>query len=512
MYSRIRSAVCIGIEGREVFVETDISRGLPSINVVGLAQATVMESKDRIKSAIINSGYEYPRTRITINLMPAELKKNSSSLDLPMALGILSSMMEFGSEIPEWLAIIGELTLDGRVSYVRGALPMLMHMKECGVRRVIVPKDNLDEASLSGIEEIYPVASLSECVNAVVKPNEAVKVKGRKGDNLEKGIETEEELLTETIEGMDFSDISGQENAKRAVLVATAGRHGLLMVGSPGCGKTMLAGRIPGIMPAMDEHELIRTAVIRSIAGLGKGKDLASPIRPFRHPHHTIGPAGLLGGGSNIALPGEITLAHNGVLFLDEICEFNKHVIEGLRIPLEEKSITHFRKGESYSYPCDFQLVMASNPCPCGYFGDKEKECRCAQADIERYQSKLSGPIMDRIDMKISMERVTYNQLTSGGGGLTTKEMKAAVRKARAFAKSMGRQGYNCDLTAVDAEKHCRLGKDEKSFMRDAYTALVMSPRAYMRTLRVARTIADIAESSDIKKEHLAEALSYRMP
>ena len=511
MYSRIMSAVSVGIEGREVYVETDISKGLPNISVVGLAQTTVMESKERIKSAIINSGFAYPRTRITINLMPAELKKNSSSLDLPMALGILCSEMGVEDERINEYAIIGELTLDGRVNYVRGALPMLMRIKECGISKVVIAEDNAEEAMLAGIKEIYPVANLMESMNVIINPETARKADKNAASSLSASAQASDQGDKLPI-GLDFSDISGQENAKRAVLVATAGRHGLLMVGSPGCGKTMLAGRIAGIMPAMDEQELIRTAMIRSIAGIGKGKALANPARPFRHPHHTIGPAGLLGGGSMVALPGEISLAHNGVLFLDEICEFNKHVIDGLRIPLEEKSISHFRKGEVYTYPCDFQLVMASNPCPCGYYGDKEKECRCTQADIERYQSKLSGPIMDRIDMKISMERVTYKQLTSKEEGMSSEYMRTAVIKAREFALSSGRKGYNCDLTAADAEKHCRMGEKEKGFMRDAYTALAMSPRAYMRTLRVARTIADLDESTDIKQEHLAEALSYRMP
>ena len=512
MYSRIRSAVCLGIEGREVVVETDISKGLPGISVVGLAQTTVMESKDRIKSAIINSGFTYPRTKITINLMPAELKKNGSSLDLPMALGILASEMIIRTN-EAWPAVIGELALDGSVSAVGAALPMLISLKKKGVRKVIVPEGNTEEAVISGIGEIYPVKSLRECVDAIMMPHNARKTEGLK--NIRQIKKLYESVISDNMP--DFGDISGQENAKRAVMVSAAGRHGLLMVGSPGCGKTMLAGRIPSIMPAMSSEELIQAAVIRSISsGISRGADssapeLVSPIRPFRHPHHTIGPAGLLGGGSNIALPGEITLAHNGVLFLDEICEFNKHVIEGLRIPLEEKKITHFRKGESYTFPCDFQLVMASNPCPCGYYGDKEKECKCAQADIERYQSKLSGPIMDRIDMKINMERVTYSQLTSEGCGMTSKDMREAVTRAFRFAESTGRKGYNCDLTAAETDKYCRLDKVEKSFMRNAYNSLVMSPRAYMRTLRVARTIADLDESEKVKQEHLAEALSYRM-
>ena len=499
MYSRIRSCVCVGIEGREVQVETVLARGLPAISVVGLASTTVMESKERIRSAIINSGYEYPRGRITINLMPAELRKNSSCLDLPMAVGIIASEGLFRTEgLSDW-AVIGELTLDGRVSEVRGALPMLMHLRSKCIDKVIIPRENINEAGLSGIKEVYVAETLKECVEILNDPEKAYTVKCVPG---EMPINEGEEITD------DYADISGQENAKRAVVIATAGRHGLLMVGSPGCGKTMLAGRIPGIMPAMDERELIETAVIRSITG---DKKLGSRIRPFRHPHHTIGRAGLLGGGTNIAIPGEISLAHNGVLFLDEICEFDRENIEGLRIPLEEKHISHFRKGETYRFPCDFQLVMASNPCPCGFFGDKEKECRCRQSDIERYQNKLSGPIMDRIDMKISMERVTYRQLTEDGKGLSSDEMRKTVNAARRFAKAMGRKGYNSDLTGKELEKHCVLGREEKRFRRDAYESLDMSPRAYVRTLKFSRTIADIAESSEIRKEHLAEALSYRM-
>lgn len=516
MYSRIRTAVCLGIEGREVLVETDISKGLPGISMVGLAQTTVMESKDRIKSAITNSGFNYPRTKITINLIPAELRKNSSCLDLPIAMGILISEYMPGIRDLNDTAVIGELALDGRVSGVKAVLPMMIHLKKRGVKKAVVPLENAEEAALAGINEVYPVGNLKEAIDAITRPEEAQLVKGISMKKMAAAASADYsfDLLP------DFGDISGQENAKRAVLVAAAGRHGLLMIGSPGCGKTMLAGRIPSIMPAMSSDELIQAAIIRSITGAGYGAEdakketeaLLSPVRPFRHPHHTIGPAGLLGGGSNIALPGEITMAHNGVLFLDEICEFNKHVIEGLRIPMEEKKITHFRKGEAYTFPCDFQLVMASNPCPCGYYGDAEKECKCAQADIERYQSKLSGPIMDRIDMKIAMERVTYRQLTAHEKGMNSAGLRNGIIKARSFAKSMGRNGYNCDLTAAETDKCCRLGRAEKSFMKEAYNSLSMSPRAYMRTLRVARTIADLDESEVIRQQHLAEALSYRLP
>ena len=516
MYSRTRSAVCLGMEGREVFVETDISRGLPGIGVVGLASTMVMESRERIKSAISNSGYEYPKGRITVNLTPASLRKNSSCLDLPIAIGILASEGSIRLRLAEDWGIIGELALDGRVLGVEGALPMMLHMKDRGLKGIIVPEANRLEAALAG-GNIYTVSSLRECARlACMDPREAQDDPDAR--MMLAGKEDLRKLLTSrgSTEGSkelgtaDFGDIIGQENAKRAVVIAAAGRHGLLMVGSPGCGKTMIAGRMAGVMPPMTGREMIETAIVRSVAGRGDDSVRYMNVRPFRAPHHTIGRAGLIGGGM-VPVPGEITLAHNGVLFLDEICEFGKDTIESLRIPIEEKKITHFRRGEAYTFPCNFQVVMAANPCPCGYLGDRDRECTCTQADIDRYRRKLSGPIIDRIDMHITMEKVAYEDLSEARRGMTTAQMRAQVCRALDFAERNGRSGFNSELGAQEIERFCRLGKEEKLFMNRAYDAFAMSPRAYSRTLRVARTIADLAESREIGVEHLAEALNYRL-
>ncbi len=515
MYSRTRSAVCLGMEGREVFVETDITRGLPGIGMSGLASTMVMESRERIRNAIINSGYEFPKGRITVNLTPASLRKNSSCLDLPIAAGILASEGCIRSRMLEKWGIIGELALDGRVLGVEGALPMILHMNDLGLEGIIVPEANRAEASLAG-GNIYAVTCLRECAILLsMDPEEAAEkyaseempYKVRPEDAMHL-IQTEKE--DDDVNNADFADISGQENAKRAVVIAAAGRHGLLMVGSPGCGKTMIAGRMAGIMPAMNERELLETAIVRSVAGRGSDSIRLRYKRPFRAPHHTIGRAGLVGGGA-YPVPGEITLAHNGVLFLDEICEFNKDVIESLRIPLEEKKITHFRKGEAFVFPCNFQVVMAANPCPCGFLGDPDRECTCTQADLERYKRKLSGPVMDRIDMKITMKKVGFDELTGGGKGLTTCEMRSQVDAALKFAAERGRPFFNSEIPDHELEKHCRLGQKEAGFMNRAYDVLGLSPRGYNRSLRVARTIADLSSSEDIKTEHLAEALGYRL-
>lgn len=506
MYSRIRSAVCMGMEGRGVYVETDIGRGLPGIGMVGLPSTMVMESRERIKSAIINSGFDFPKGKITVNLTPASLRKNSSCLDLPIALGMLSSGGIIGSISDSW-GVIGELSLDGRVLGVEGALPMMLYLRDTGLKGIIVPEGNFAEAELAG-GSIHIVRDIKECIELITKDPEEVNGTLKREQKYTVTVVDNEKEKT-TIAEPDFGDIVGQEKAKRAATIAAAGKHGLLMVGSPGCGKTMIAGRMAGIMPAMTEHERLETAIVRSVAGRSN-ENISAIKRPFRDPHHSIGRAGLIGGGS-YPVPGEITLAHNGVLFLDEICEFNKEVIEALRLPLEEKTITHFRRGEAYTFPCNFQILMAANPCPCGYLGDRDKACTCTQADLDRYRRKLSGPIMDRIDMKIVMEKVEYADLTGERNGLTTEEMRKQVLGAIDFAKRHGREGFNAELSEKEVGKYCALGKEESTFMSKAYRSFSMSPRSYSRTLKVSRTIADLDASETISIKHLAEALNYRL-
>jgi magnesium chelatase family protein len=500
MLARINTAVCEGLSGCRVEVEVSISNGLPYINIVGLAATTVVESKERIRSAMLNSGFDYPRRRITVNLAPAGVRKNGSHLDLPIALGVLATQLYVNDVKASEFGILGELSLDGSVVGVEGILPMILSLKECGIRRMIVPAANAKEAALSGCE-VAGVSSLRECVeiiNGLIewKPEEVFSGAGERNSSWEAY--------------EDFSDISGQENAKRAITIAVAGWHGVMMVGSPGCGKTMLARRIPGIMPEMTMEEKIETTVIYSVSGKVDPAMGVIDSRPFRMPHHSIGTAGLLGGGM-YPMPGEITLAHNGVLFLDEISEFGNEQVEGLRIPIEDRYITHFRNGKAYRFPCRFLLVIASNPCRCGYLGDPDHECTCTPAELERHRKKLSGPLMDRIDIHLRMERVEYGHMEGDRRSSTSSaEMRAEIARATAFAESEGRHVPAGMMNDTEIKKACRLGLEEKMFMADVYSSMGLSPRSYMKTLRVARTIADLDGSSRIMKEHLAEALGYR--
>lgn len=496
MLSRINTAVCIGIEGKSVTVETDISNGLPAMNIVGLASTTIMESRERIKSAIVNSGYMYPGGRITVNLVPADLRKTGSCLDLPIAIGLLTSSLVVDSRNVVNYGIIGELSLDGGIEAVSGVLSMILRFKELGINRIIIPQDNTDEAALIDDADIIPVSSLKECIECI-NENISTALIPRK---------VEHRLKNE----FDFKDIHGQENAKRAIVISVTGRHGLLMIGSPGCGKSMLARRIPGIMPEMNRRELIETSMIYSVLGHNSCSSNYDMSRPFRSPHNSIGKAGLLGGG-NVPIPGEISLAHNGVLFLDEVCEFDREKIESLRTPIEEKTITHFRKGIPYTFPCNFQLVMASNPCPCGYYGDEEHLCKCSLSQLEHYRRKLSGPMMDRIDLRLEMEKVGFREISSSISGLSSEEMRNDVENGINFAAKMGRSVANANMSDVDIKEYCKLGEKEEQLIKDAYNRLKLSPRSYNKTLKVARTIADLDESETIQCKHIAEALSYRM-
>lgn len=504
MLTKIYTAVVKGMEGQVVTIEVDVERGMPQIQIVGLADTMVREAKERIRGAIINSGLDYPKGRITINLAPADLRKKGSHMDLAMAMGLLASSNEVLNWTLDKYAFIGELSLDGSVNKVSGLLPMMIALEKKGVKRFIVPQGNKAEAGLVSGVEVMVVDYLKEVVDyfnrkVVLKPLE----------NL--GALEKIEDRSKPVPNIDFKDVKGQEEAKRALMIAVAGNHGMLMKGSPGCGKTMLAERIPTIMPSLTYNEIIETTIIYSVAGLLDGEQPLVTSRPFRNPHSRASAAVLLGGGQE-PRAGEITLAHRGVLFLDELAEYDRNVIEMLRIPLEKKKITMVRKGEVFTYPADFLLVGATNPCKCGYYGDPTHECKCTDLEVERYRKKLSGPILDRIDLHLQLHSITYNEYEREHG-LTSLEMKSIVERTVAIEEKRY-EGWNINrnsqLDDGNVEQVCMLGEAEKSFMENAYLKFKMNPRTLNKVLKISRTIADINENERVTIEDIAEALRYR--
>lgn len=502
MLAKIVSAATIGLTAVPIEVEVDIaSQGLPAFNIVGLPNKAVEESKERVRSAIKNSGAEFPARRITVNLAPADIPKEGVAFDLPIAVGVLTASKQIGDSFSSDL-FIGELSLDGSLRYTKGILPIAFLAKEKGFARLFVPQSNGWEATLVDGIEVYPVRNLAQLINHLIGKEKIVR---------QKKVLLEKKLGRGETE-FDFSEIQGQEHAKRALEIAAAGFHNVLMKGFPGVGKTMLARAFPSILPSLTEEEALEVTQIFSITGNLKHNQYIVRHRPFRAPHHTISKVGLIGGGTHLR-PGEVSMAHRGALFLDELPEFSRDVLEALRQPLEEGVVTISRALGTITYPAKFLLIAALNPCPCGYYGSSIKPCKCLPSQIVKYQRRISGPLLDRIDIHLEIPEVSFGDLTKTTSGETSSVIrqrvdKARLRQARRFK---GLQiSTNGEMTTKHVKEFCPLTSECQSLLGKAVRNLGLSARSYYKVIKVARTIADLEDSEEILVSHVAEALQYR--